>query len=409
MKIGFATSEFVTETVKGGQAYYLANISKILSMHGHKVVIIVPSDRNEEFEWEQGITVYRVKYKEKLFSDKISKYNIIKRVCQTLWGYARISIIVNQKVKKLYKENKIEVVQYSSLRGIPLFMSKKIPSLIRLSAHPVYWRCAAKESFNLEEIDKEFTLLEKVWLSSFKRADYIFGPSRMVGQAIGEKIGRSIEIIESPIQIVSECVPSDIYDKYLKGKRYVLFFGTLNYIKGIQVIAPILDDFLDKNKEIHFVFLGEDTVVPHKGMTMKATEYILSYVKKCADRVMFLNPIYKKAELNYVIYNSDGCVLPSRVDNLPNTCIEAMALGKIVIGTNGASFEQLIEDGESGFLCERDNPQSLLECMNKLMSMTEDEKRLMGLKAKSRTEEMSDEKIYGQLIKAYQSVMEMHT
>ncbi len=46
--------------------------------------------------------------------------------------------------------------------------------------------------------------------------------------------------------------------------------------------------------------------------------------------------------------------LPSRIDNLTNTCIESMALGKVVIGTQGAIFEQLIEDGVNCFLCRID-------------------------------------------------------
>ena len=200
----------------------------------------------------------------------------------------------------------------------------------------------------------------------------------------------------------------EAYSKYLEGKKYLLFFGTLNYIKGIQVIAPILDEFLDKYIEMNFVFLGKRDIISHNGQTINAREYILEYVKKHRERVLFLDSIYEKTKLNYIVYKSEACVLPSRMDNLPNTCIEAMALGKIVIGTDGASFEQLIEDGKSGYLCERDNPKSLLGCMEKLMNMTEEQKRAMGMKAKLRTEQMSDEKIYKQLINVYQNVIEKH-
>lgn len=84
-----------------------------------------------------------------------------------------------------------------------------------------------------------------------------------------------------------------------------------------------------------------------------------------------------------------------------------MALGKIVIGTNGASFEQLIDDGISGFLCERDDPDNLLSIMIKLMNMTEEEKLVMGERAKERTRQMSDDKIYRQLISIYQEVIQM--
>ena len=73
------------------------HIFEMLSMHGHEAIIIVPSEQNEEFEWKPGITVYRVKYKEKIFHNHISKYNLIGRICETFWSYAGVSIIVNPK------------------------------------------------------------------------------------------------------------------------------------------------------------------------------------------------------------------------------------------------------------------------------------------------------------------------
>jgi glycosyltransferase involved in cell wall biosynthesis len=54
-----------------------------------------------------------------------------------------------------------------------------------------------------------------------------------------------------------------------------------------------------------------------------------------------LYPIMREARL---------IVLPSLVDNLPNAMLGAMALGRPVLGTIGASFDEVIEDGVSGFL-----------------------------------------------------------
>lgn len=408
MKIGFVTPEFVTESNQGGQASYLENVSKILSAYGHEVIIIVLSDRNEEFVWEDKITVCRVKYREAISQDKINRYNFIKKMYHAFWAYAGISLVLNRKTKELYKKGKIEIVQYSSLRAIPLFMSKKIPSVIRLSAHPVYCRYAQEEKFDIEEAENNLSLSEKIWMYSLKKADYIFGPSRMVGEAVERKIGKEVMIIESPLRINMDHMNPEEYNKYLEGKKYLLFFGTLNYLKGIQVIVPILDEFLDKHSDTYFTFLGKDDVISHGGQKISAREYILKYIVRNRDRILFIDPVYEKSKLNYIIHKSEACVMPSRMDNLPNTCIEAMALGKIVIGTNGASFEQLIDDGKNGYLCERDDPESLFKCMEKVMNMTEEEKNIMGMKAKLRTEEMSDEKIYAQLVDVYQNVIEMY-
>src|ERR1051326_7456438 len=50
---------------------------------------------------------------------------------------------------------------------------------------------------------------------------------------------------------------------------------------------------------------------------------------------------------------SASVVLPSLIDNLPNSCLEAMGLGRVVIGTKGTSFEELITDEANGFLIEQ--------------------------------------------------------
>ena len=166
-------------------------------------------------------------------------------------------------------------------------------------------------------------------------------------------------------------------------------------------------EFLEDNKDMYFTFLGKEDIIVHNGKKVYAKKYILEHVKQHTERIIFIDPIYDKAALNYIIYKAEACVLPSRMDNLPNTGIEAMALGKIVIGTAGASFEQLINDGVSGYLCERDNPQSLLECMDKVMNMTEEQRKVMEQRAKLRTEEMDGENIYRQLIIAYEGVLQL--
>jgi glycosyltransferase involved in cell wall biosynthesis len=51
-----------------------------------------------------------------------------------------------------------------------------------------------------------------------------------------------------------------------------------------------------------------------------------------------------------VVADSVASVLPSLVDNLPNTVIESLLLRLPVIGTMGASIDELVVDGISGSL-----------------------------------------------------------
>ena len=93
------------------------------------------------------------------------------------------------------------------------------------------------------------------------------------------------------------------------------------------------------------------------------------------------------------------------MDNFPNTCIEAMAFGKVVIGTYKTSFEQLIEPHVSGLLCEHSNPVSLMNAIHYALKMPEAEKKSIEINARKRIENLKPEIVVQQLVKYYQTVI----
>lgn len=122
------------------------------------------------------------------------------------------------------------------------------------------------------------------------------------------------------------------------------------------------------------------------------------------DRVIYIGQIVRE-QLYPVIKNAECCLLPSRIENLSNACIEAMAMGKIVVATNGASYEQLIDDRVSGFLCERDNPASYLKAVDEVLAMSTEERNKIGLKAIEVTKRLEPQKIYEQYLAFYEKVI----
>ena len=106
-----------------------------------------------------------------------------------------------------------------------------------------------------------------------------------------------------------------------------------------------------------------------------------------------------------VVQNSLACILPSRVDNLPNACIEAMSCGKIVIGTYGASFEQLIKNKYNGLLIQRDSAHALIKAIKYLLELSVQEREQMGLRAEEVSMRLQPEKIYSQVIAYYQQAI----
>ena len=123
------------------------------------------------------------------------------------------------------------------------------------------------------------------------------------------------------------------------------------------------------------------------------------------DRIIISNALAHK-QLYPVINAADFVVLPSFMENLSNACIEAMYFERVVIGTDGASFEQLIKHGENGLLCQIGNSQDLLEKMQMVVAMGEKEKMEMGKKAKKRIDRLQPEYVVRKLVSLYEYVIE---
>lgn len=102
-------------------------------------------------------------------------------------------------------------------------------------------------------------------------------------------------MVRPPCFIETDDFDECIYNKYLAGKEYFLFFGSIGFLKGCEVLADSLPAILAEYPEMHFVFVG-----------------------------------------------------------------------KVVIGTKRASYEELMEDGVSGVLVELNNPQALSQGMRRV-------------------------------------------
>jgi glycosyltransferase involved in cell wall biosynthesis len=81
-----------------------------------------------------------------------------------------------------------------------------------------------------------------------------------------------------------------------------------------------------------------------------------------------------------------------------------MSLGKIVVGTRGASFDQLIDDGVSGFLCEIDDRKSLLAAVERALATDRSDE--IGACARARIEELRPELAGARLVEAYAELLE---
>jgi glycosyltransferase involved in cell wall biosynthesis len=102
----------------------------------------------------------------------------------------------------------------------------------------------------------------------------------------------------------------------------------------------------------------------------------MDLVRSCApttqSRIAYF-PALPKPQLLPFVAGATAAVMPSRVDNYPNTCLEAQALGVPVVGTLDSSIDEMVEDGITGFLAANGDSRSLRQSLERCLAMTQSE------------------------------------
>lgn len=388
MNILFVTTDYPKRgQPTTGFPNYLYRVSLALLSLGHKPIILAAGDRDGR-RMEQGIEIRTVRVSlEADFGSQMIDYaaNALK-----------MSYILNRKIKELTQEMPVDVIQFTSLYGIAVLYYGKTPAVLRLSSYakiafPTF------ETFSEGKI-KTMSLLERL---SAGRCQTVFAPCQNTADAFAKDCRRRVTVVETPFVNDVQEYDTRYLEENLRDKKYVLFFGAMYLEKGILVIADILERFLSDYPDHHFVFIGKECKIDGEG----AARIIRRKAGKCADRVIVSSAMPHDC-LYPVISHAEFVVLPSYMENMSNACIEAMYFERVVIGTDGASFEQLITHGQNGLLCQIGSSEDLLEKMRIAVSMTEEEKKQMGRLAKRRIGKLRPEYAVQRLVRLYEYVIE---
>lgn len=73
-------------------------------------------------------------------------------------------------------------------------------------------------------------------------------------------------------------------------------------------------------------------------------------------------------------------------EGMSNVLLESAACGRPIITTNRSGCREIVEDGVNGFLIEQQNTQDLIEKIEKFISLSYEEKKLMGLASRKKVE-----------------------
>ena len=144
----------------------------------------------------------------------------------------------------------------------------------------------------------------------------------------------------------------------------ICFVGRLEPRKGVlEWIDAAIGVARDHPQPVRFDFIGADTI--HQGTSVRRLME-RRIPPGMRSQFRFLGEL-RRSQLAKHLAAARAAVVPSRWENLPYTCIEAMATGLPVIATRAGGMAELIEDGHSGWLAESARPDHLAEALRRLL------------------------------------------
>jgi glycosyltransferase involved in cell wall biosynthesis len=392
MHIAFLTPEYSTpKRPEGGLANYILNVGNALVERGHRVSVFVLS--NQGASWQDGkITVHEIRrmivprrLRAKQFHLIISEIFSSRRLASALW--------------KIHRETPFDILQSTSYMapGWALLRNGKLPLVCRVSSYTPIWRSAYGRKRNLGEYFSDWLEIRQVL-----DAEASFAPSQFVADAYAQLEGCQIQLIRTPVHLHGTEMDQSFCHEHLAGVPYLLFFGTLSRIKGVDLLAQVIPHILGRKKDLNFVFVGRDDGVAGG---QKMFEYVRSQCKQFGQRIQYYSQMQKKY-LNPVIANALGVLMPSRVDNYPNACLEAQSMGVPVVGTYNSSLEEMIIDGETGFLARNGDPDSLRQAVERLLAMKSAQKQQMQKRILDSIRSIEAQDRVGQLVSFYETLID---
>lgn len=396
----------------GGLASFTANLARIFRDHGHKVTVILATTQKEERKLEEGIFIRNI-YLEKslwnsfhyiaklLSSEEEKKQDEIRRAIVNIYKSEQ----VEKEIRSVDAVEKIDIIHACSLCALSLGLDNRIPYVVRISSFTNICRGAETPKGCIDYKKNSLTIKEELENRAMKKARYVISPSNLMAELAQKYLDVSPTVIESPFLLHTDHWDYDVYNSLVKGKKYIIHYGRLSYGKGTHVVAQMAQRLLEKHLALRILLAGNDMeMVDDRGNKIYAHELVMNSAGKYANRVIYAGNL-RREQLYPLVQNAELCLLPSRIDNLPNACIEAMAMGKIVIGTQGASFEQLITDQVSGFLCERDAVEDFYGAVDKVLCMDSKERHLIEEKAVACLNRLTPEVIYEKYLAFYEKVI----
>jgi len=349
----------------GGISTYCYHTGRMLAGKGHTVTVFLPDEgiKDHEISWDGPVRMIRFSPARTGLEAHLGhlarlSYAFACIVRDMILKFGKPDCIESQEYLAIpYYLLQYKLMKYPEFAGIPIILTLHSPAFLYLYYNregiyqfPNYW---------IGEMEK----------SCIRSADWLISPSEYI---IGE-IKKHFPVDETRTSVIRNPYHFEDLPATQRNIRRnsMVFYGKLSPQKGVFELFAYLKELWDDGFPHGLTVIGDEEKVYYPDMMTMGQlirEKYGAYLKKGLIRFTGRIPPAKRDEF---LSDAHVILIPSRHDNLPYACIEAMSIGKTVLASVQGGQGEIIQDGINGFLFDHRDPGSFGKKLNQVLSLDE--------------------------------------
>jgi glycosyltransferase involved in cell wall biosynthesis len=367
MKILFCSH---TGAFSGGAEKSMLLIIKFLIKQGHDVIVNIPDSKSD---YINALKVNDITYVTILKDSNKTSFQKLSLLIKIKKVFIRLLYIL--KIRRFILENNFDLVYLNTLRTTSELLASKIARK-KTIIHLRGFDTKSTFRYNLLRFSDKVIVLNnyaKDFISNHVSLQNVF----VIPNGVGIKTLRS---------------------KNFKGKINIIHVGSYNYRKGTDFIFNTLKDLL----------LDEGINFYHVGKSLPEDDFSKDVIKK--NRNIIQRPNFH--EIGYLpndklidlLDDMHIFLLPSRIEGLPRTVLEAMERGLISVISDIPEHNELIIDFKTGLKIDF----SIYSEIKKIKSLILDKEHFLEMSKNSRMEAVNNYDILKINTKIYNVIKELY-
>ena len=269
----------------------------------------------------------------------------------------------NKKFKKLINEFQPDVIFVDRTRHFALEASKSdIPLVIHLRGDHWAEMIMARETL-YKSAGKKVAInkWDEIGETCFNNSELILPICNHLSEITRKKYG------EKPVETMYQGINSE---NWFQKNGMKLKHPCVGIVQSATIWEKtkelmILPKVLEKMPDVHFYWAGDGVY----------REQVLPLLEKY-ENFHWLGSLEYPDKVREFVTEIDVYALISGIDMSPLTLQEAQLMEKPVIATNVGGIPELMEDGKTGFLIEKNNPEELFKKLSILLNNLEKSKEM---------------------------------